>query len=142
MTVNQMMTLSHVLLGFMIFFFAAAILVFFLLDVRKAWRILTGKKLPASGRRKEMQDRVTQKINTNNLLREEMLTKKIAMQSVGITEMLKKQESINNQYKGYDVTTVLKDREGETTLLISQDENDSKDDIVMDITFIHTEVTL
>lgn len=145
MTVNQMILLSHVLLGTMVFFFLAAVIVFYVLDVRKAWKILTGKKIPISKRKEnKIRDihRATQKINTNDLLKEEMRTSKIANPSVNITELLKTQESIFNQYKGYDVTTVLQDNGGETTVLLSQDEKDTKENIVMDITFIHTEVTL
>lgn len=145
MTVNQMILLSQVLLGTMVFFFLAAVIVFYVLDVRKAWKILTGKKIPISKRKEnKIRDiyRTTQKINTNDLLKEEMRTSKLANPSVNITELLKTQESIFNQYKGYDVTTVLQDNGGETTVLISQDKKDTKEDIVMDITFIHTEVTL
>lgn len=145
MTVNQMILLSQVLLGTMVFFFLAAVIVFYVLDVRKAWKILTGKKIPISKRKEnKIRDiyRTTQKINTNDLLKEEMRTSKLANPSVNITELLKTQESIFNQYKGYDVTTVLQDNGGETTVLISQNEKDTKENIVMDITFIHTEITL
>lgn len=145
MTVNQMILLSQVLLGTMVFFFLAAVIVFYVLDVRKAWKILTGKKIPISKRKEnKIRDiyRTTQKINTNDLLKEEMRTSKLANSSVNITELLKTQESIFNQYKGYDVTTVLQDNGGETTVLISQNEKDTKENIVMDITFIHTEITL
>ena len=48
---------------------------------------------------------------------------------------------IDDQYKGQDVTTVLGDTQ-DTVLLVSQDEQDNKNDIMLDITFIHTELVL
>lgn len=45
MTVNQMIILSHICLGLALFFMAAAVSSFFLLDIRRAWRILHQKGL-------------------------------------------------------------------------------------------------
>lgn len=127
MTIDQMMMFSHVLLGFTIFFLIVAIIVFFLFDVRRAWRILTGKKLSTLPKKKEAFNR--QGSTTNQYKRNN-----------ATTEILKRQD--NSQYKGNDITTALKEIQVKTTLLINQDENDSKDNIVMDITLIHTEIML
>lgn len=116
MTIDQMMLLSHVLLGLMIFFLIAAGIVFFVFDIRRAWRILTGKKISGKSNNKEI---------------------------------IKKQDSTaSNPYKGNDVTTMLKDLQAKTTLLAQQnvtarqDEKEIRNEIVMDITLIHTEVIL
>lgn len=127
MTIDQMMMFSHVLLGFTIFFLIVAIIVFFLFDVRRAWRILTGKKISTLPKKKEAFNR--QGSTTNQYKRNNVTT-----------EILKRQD--NNQYKGNDITTALKEIQAKTTLLINRDENDSKDNIVMDITLIHTEIML
>ena len=57
-----------------------------------------------------------------------------------ITTVLPTEESIDNYAEGYNPTTVLTEDEGETTVLVQQQVSNA--DIVMDITFIHTEVTL
>ena len=113
MTGSQMMIFSNVFLGMMIFFFGSAIVVYFMLDVRKAWKIVAGKKLPIQRSEQEIGERLTQKISTTDLLKKDMLEKSIAMQ-------------LDNA----------------TTLLISQQGNGNTDYMVMDITYIHTEVVL
>lgn len=122
MTVDQMTMISHVFLGMMIFFLITAMIVFVALDVTRAWRILTGRKVPVTKKKKEIQ------------------TESIITQSADVTELLNNIKSINNQDEGYEATTVLEDTEEETAVLISH--NDKEENIVMDITFIHTEVTL
>ena len=46
MAVNQLMICSRIFLGLTIVFLTAAVLVFIMLDVRRAWKILTGNKMP------------------------------------------------------------------------------------------------
>ena len=46
MTVDQMILLSRLFLGAMIILTIVAVVLFFVFDVRRAWRILRGKKLP------------------------------------------------------------------------------------------------
>ena len=88
-----------------------------------------------------MAEHVTQKISTNDLLHEELRTRRLQMQTEDITKLLQKQGNIDDQYKGQDVTTVLGDTQ-DTVLLVSQDEQDNKNEIMLDITFIHTELVL
>lgn len=132
MTVNEMMMLSKVFLGMMIVFLIAAVVVFFVLDVRKAWRILTGKRVPVSPRKKEPVKPELKSNKVNELVSREP----------------KESESINNYFEGYHPTTVLADNEGATTVLTDSEEattvlaNKSENNIVTDITFIHTEITL
>lgn len=113
MTVSQLMIFSNVFLGMMIFFLGSAIVVYFMLDVRKAWKIVTDKKIPNQRSEQEIADRLTQKISTTDLLKKDMLEKSIAMQ-------------LDNA----------------TTLLINQHGNDNEGCMLMDITCIHTEVVL
>ena len=60
MTVNGMMLLSKVFLGMMIFFVVTAIVVYFVLDVRKAWCMLTGKRIPVQSKKKDVPMKVKQ----------------------------------------------------------------------------------
>ena len=129
MTVNGMMLLSKVFLGMMIFFLIAAIVVFFALDVRKAWCMLMGKRLPVQTKKKEVIQQ------TQNV----MIPKSVQT-GAEITTVLPTEESIDNYAEGYNPTTVLTEDEGETTVLVQQQVSNAY--IVMDITFIHTEVTL
>lgn len=152
MTVNQMIILSRVFLGMMIFFLIAAIVVFFLLDVRRAWRILSGKRVPVQQTKKERVKVKVRNDKANTPITREVKSKEIAMEameaieskevaaSMEATTLLDTNESIDNNYEGYHPTTVLTDAEGETTVLA--DQNDSRNDIVTDITFIHTEIML
>ena len=141
MTVEQIILLSRLFLGAMIILTIVAAVLFFVFDVRRAWRILRGKKLPPVHKNKAMAEHVTQKISTNDLLHEELRTRRLQMQTEDITKLLQKQGNIDDQYKGQDVTTVLGDTQ-DTVLLVSQDEQDNKNDIMLDITFIHTELVL
>ena len=141
MTVDQMILLSRLFLGAMIILTISAVLMFFVFDVRRAWRILRGKKLPPTHKNKAMAEHMTQKISTNDLLHEELRTRRLQLRTEDVTKMLQKRENINNQYKGQDVTTVLGDTQ-DTVLLVSQDEQDNKNNIMLDITFIHTELVL
>lgn len=132
MTVNGIMTLSKVFLGMMIVFLIAAVVVFFVLDVRKAWRILTGKRVPVSPRKKELVKSEPKSSRTNEFINREP----------------KESESIKDHFEGYHPTTVLTDQEGATTVLADSEgattvlANNSENNIVTDITFIHTEITL
>lgn len=135
MTVNGMMLLSKVFLGMMIFFLIAAVVVFFSLDVRKAWRILTGKRISAQSDKK-------------NTIRTEIKNNRIN-NLISSDSKIKEETQENNNPEGYDPTTVFTKNDAETTVLGNNEEvatgltqqYDSKD-IVMDIIFIHTEITL
>lgn len=138
MTVNEMLLLSKVFLGMMIFFLITSIVVFYAFDVRKAWCMLTGKRMPVKSKEKNVRKK----------------TKQVIMQKPSETEeattLLQKEESNDNYIEGYNPTTVLGDNEGATTVLtgmeaettvLTQNQRNNTD-IVMDITFVHTEVTL
>ena len=140
MTVNHMLLLSRVFLGMMIIFIIAAIVIYFALDIRRAWRILTNKSVPVNHTNDKRKERKIQK-NTSDLIKRELQTNKLQMQGEEITQLLHTGENIDNQYKGQDVTTLLDDSEN-TALLVSQNEQNNTDDIMLDITFIHTELVL
>lgn len=140
MTVNHMLLLSRVFLGMMIIFIIAAIVIYFALDIRRAWRILTNKSVPVNHTKDKRKERKIQK-NTSDLIKRELQTNKLQMQGEEITQLLHTGENIDNQYKGQDVTTLLDDSEN-MALLVSQNEQNNTDDIMLDITFIHTELVL
>ena len=57
MTVNHMLLLSRVFLGMMIIFIIAAIVIYFALDIRRAWRILTNKSVPVNHTKDKRKER-------------------------------------------------------------------------------------
>lgn len=156
MTVNGMMLFSKVFLGVMIFFLIAAIVVFFSLDVRKAWCMLTGKRMPVQSRKKNSSkvesrsNKADSKIKEVTMQTQQAIMEKQSETGAEATTLLETKESIDNDIKGYDPTTILTDSEGETIVLaeavaettVLSQQQDNSTDIVMDITFIHTEITL
>lgn len=86
MTVDQMILLSRLFLGAMIILTIVAAVLFFVFDVRRAWRILRGKKLPPVHKNKAMAEHVTQKISTmifymRNFIHEDCKCKQKILQS-------------------------------------------------------------
>lgn len=142
MDIDQAIMLSRIFLGLMIFFLITAGVVFFIFDIGRAWRILTGKKIPFKKENKQIKSRTTQRMTTHDLLKEQIKTMEMVRQSANTTELLVPKESTVNQYKGYDATTVLETTEETTLLCRTQEDNDNEGNIVLDITFIHTEIAL
>ena len=129
MTVNQMLLLSRVFLGAMILFTIAAVIIYFSFDIRRAWRILTNKSIPVNHTKYK------------NLIQKQIQTNRLQMQNEEVTQILQKGENADSSDKGQDVTTVLGDTQ-DTVLLVSQQEQDNKNNVLLDITFIHTELVL
>ena len=140
MTVNQMLLLSRVFLGAMILFTIAAVIIYFSFDIRRAWRILTNKSIPVNHTKDKIADYKIQK-NTSDLIQKQMQTNRLQMQNEEVTQILQKGENADSSDKGQDVTTVLGDTQ-DTVLLVSQQEQDNKNNVLLDITFIHTELVL
>lgn len=140
MTVNQMMLLSRVFLGAMILFTIAAVIIYFSFDIRRAWRILTNKSIPVNHTKYKKADYKIQK-NTSDLIQKQIQTNRLQMQNEEVTQILQKGENADSSDKGQDVTTVLGDTQ-DTVLLVSQQEQDNKNNVLLDITFIHTELVL
>lgn len=140
MTVNQMLLLSRVFLGAMILFTIAAVIIYFSFDIRRAWRILTNKSIPVNHAKDKKADYKIQK-NTSDLIQKQMQTNRLQMQNEEVTQILQKGENADSSDKGQDVTTVLGDTQ-DTVLLVSQQEQDNKNNVLLDITFIHTELVL
>lgn len=140
MTVNQMLLLSRVFLGAMILFTIAAVIIYFSFDIRRAWRILTNKSIPVNHTKDKKADYKIQK-NTSDLIQKQMQTNRLQMQNEEVTQILLKGENADSSDKGQDVTTVLGDTQ-DTVLLVSQQEQDNKNNVLLDITFIHTELVL
>ena len=147
MTVNQMLLLSRVFLGAMILFTIAAVIIYFSFDIRRAWRILTNKSIPVNHTKYKKADYKIQK-NTSDLIQKQMQTNRLQMQTnrlqmqnEEVTQILQKGENADSSDKGQDVTTVLGDTQ-DTVLLVSQQEQDNKNNVLLDITFIHTELVL
>ena len=140
MTVNQMLLLSRVFLGAMILFTIAAVIIYFSFDIRRAWRILTNKSIPVNHTKYKKADYKIQK-NTSALIQKQIQTNRLQMQNEEVTQILQKGENADSSDKGQDVTTVLGDTQ-DTVLLVSQQEQDNKNNVLLDITFIHTELVL
>ena len=140
MTVNQMLLLSRVFLGAMILFTIAAVIIYFSFDIRRAWRILTNKSIPVNHTKYKKADYKIQK-NTSDLIQKQIQTNRLQMQNEEVTQILQKGENADSSDKGQDVTTVLGDTQ-DTVLLVSQQEQDDKNNVLLDITFIHTELVL
>ena len=140
MTVNQMLLLSRVFLGAMILFTIAAVIIYFSFDIRRAWRILTNKSIPVNHTKYKKADYKIQK-NTSDLIQKQIQTNRLQMQNEEVTQILQKGENADSSDKGQDVTTVLGDTQ-DTVLLVSQQEPDNKNNVLLDITFIHTELVL
>lgn len=140
MTVNQMLLLSRVFLGAMILFTIAAVIIYFSFDIRRAWRILTNKSIPVNHTKDKKTDYKIQK-NTSDLIQKQMQTNRLQMQNEEVTQILQKGENADSSDKGQDVTTVLGDTQ-DTVLLVSQQEQNNKNNVLLDITFIHTELVL
>lgn len=138
MTVNQMLLLSRVFLGAMILFTIAAVIIYFSFDIRRAWRILTNKSIPVNHTKYKKADYKIQK-NTSDLIQKQIQTNRLQMQNEEVTQILQKGENADSSDKGQDVTTVLGDTQ-DTVLLVSQQDN--KNNVLLDITFIHTELVL
>lgn len=140
MTVNQMLLLSRVFLGAMILFTIAAVIIYFSFDIRRAWRILNNKSIPVNHTKYKKADYKIQK-NTSDLIQKQIQTNRLQMQNEEVTQILQKGENADSSDKGQDVTTVLGDTQ-DTVLLVSQQEQDNKNNVLLDITFIHTELVL
>ena len=140
MTVNQMLLLSRVFLGAMILFTIATVIIYFSFDIRRAWRILTNKSIPVNHTKYKKADYKIQK-NTSDLIQKQIQTNRLQMQNEEVTQILQKGENADSSDKGQDVTTVLGDTQ-DTVLLVSQQEQDNKNNVLLDITFIHTELVL
>ena len=140
MTVNQMLLLSRVFLGAMILFTIAAVIIYFSFDIRRAWRILTNKSIPVNHTKYKKADYKIQK-NTSDLIQKQIQTNRLQMQNEEVTQILQKGENADSSDKGQDVTTVLGYTQ-DTVLLVSQQEQDNKNNVLLDITFIHTELVL
>lgn len=137
---NQMLLLSRVFLGAMILFTIAAVIIYFSFDIRRAWRILTNKSIPVNHTKYKKADYKIQK-NTSDLIQKQIQTNRLQMQNEEVTQILQKGENADSSDKGQDVTTVLGDTQ-DTVLLVSQQEQDNKNNVLLDITFIHTELVL
>lgn len=124
----------------MILFTIAAVIIYFSFDIRRAWRILTNKSIPVNHTKYKKADYKIQK-NTSDLIQKQIQTNRLQMQNEEVTQILQKGENADSSDKGQDVTTVLGDTQ-DTVLLVSQQEQDNKNNVLLDITFIHTELVL
>lgn len=140
MSVNQMLLLSRLFFGAMILLLIVALAIYFVFDIRRAWRILTNKSIPVNHTKTKNVDKGIQK-STSDLIKKQLQTNRMQLQNEEVTQILQKGENADSSYKGQDVTTVLGDTQ-DTVLLVSQDEQDNKNNMMLDITFIHTELVL
>lgn len=132
MSVNQMLLLSRVFFGAMILLVIVTIVIYFVFDIRRAWKIITNKSIP-------MKKGVPK--STDDFIKKQSQTKKLQLPNEEITQTLKKGEYAESLYEGKDVTTVLRDSQ-DTVLLFRNDVQDNENNILLDITFIHTKLVI
>lgn len=125
MSVNQMLLMSKIFLTLMALLLLAAIVIYFVFDISKAWRILTNKSIPLK----------------NTKTKKHCLTLRQRIKACSY----RKGKNINtdSSCKGQAVTTVLRDIR-DTVLLDNYAANvkNDKNNILLDISFINTEIIL
>lgn len=167
MSINEMILISRICFGGMILFLLLSVLLFFQLNIRKAWEIVSGKylsghsgqtvKVPStklstrdminSGQLQEREKTdLLSSADLRKLLQEEHATK--ILQEDYATKILQEdhetlilqQEQSTTVTQASDETTVL--RYGETVLLAEELAGRNKFDIIVDITYVHTQIVI
>ena len=175
MSINEMILISRICFGGMILFLLLSVLLFFQLNIRKAWEIVSGKylsghsgqtvKVPStklstrdminSGQLQERYKTDLSSADLRKLLQEEHATKILQeehatkiLQEDYATKILQEdhetlilqQEQSTTVTQASDETTVL--RYGETVLLAEELAGRNKFDIIVDITYVHTQIVI
>lgn len=136
MSVEQMMLVSRILLALMIVLFVLAIVLFFVLDIKKAWSIIIkGKKLYHHETRK------TKRVEKSIVKQRQQTLKKDTTTDIledVAAEGLKDTPTAVLEQEKYGETSVLEKEEyGVTSVLM---ENGME--ILVDIKLIHTQVVI
>ena len=140
MTVEQTLMLSKMFLAFMLLFLLAAVIMFFKLDIRKAWQIAYGTNVPVA-KGKKYAEKADKKLSTRELLANKQATSsdKVVQDAFEATAVLE-QSVVDTVEK----TTVL-DAENiaittvnDKTMVLER----GKMELLVDITYIHTSVEI
>lgn len=136
MSVNEMLMISKMLLGAMLLFIVLAVVIFFKMDIRKAWNIVTGAK-PTGYMSKYA--KTAQRPGTK-----ELMAKQNAQNTEdNATVMLQPEMFPQNLSEEFGPTMVLDRADmAETTLLVREGNTGNKFEIIFDITYIHTQITI
>lgn len=137
MSVNEMLTIAKIFLGVMILLLVLAVVIFYKLDIKKAWNIVTGAK--PTGHASKYTKAAMQRPGTREL----MARQKPQNIDENATAILEQDFIPQNQADEFGTTMVL-DRtdEAETTLLTRDGNADNKFEIIFDVTYIHTQITI
>lgn len=137
MSVNEMLLLAKIFLAAMICLALLAVFMFFKLDIRKAWGIVTGAR--STGYAKNRSNTMVPRPGTRELISQQ----KVQVKDENATAILQPELIPVNHADEYGPTTVL-DREeyAETTLLKHETATTGKMEMLVDITYIHTEVVI
>lgn len=136
MSVNEMLMISKMLLGAMLLFIVFAVVIFFKMDIRKAWNIVTGAK-PTGHMSKYA--KTAQRPGTKEL----MAKQNVQNTEDNATVILQPELIPQNPSDEFGPTMVLDRTDmAETTLLAREGNTDNKFEIIFDITYIHTQITI
>lgn len=136
MSVNEMLTIAKLFLGAMILFLILAAVIFYKLDIKKAWNIVTGAK--PTGHVSKYTKAAMQRPGTKEL----MARQQTQNTEDNATAILESEFIPQNQADEFGPTMVLeRAEEAETTLLTSEEKNSSFE-VIVDITYTHTQITI
>ncbi len=136
MSVNEMLTIAKLFLGAMILFLILAAVIFYKLDIKKAWNIVTGAK--PTGHVSKYTKAAMQRPGTKEL----MARQQTRNTEDNATAILESEFIPQNQADEFGPTMVLeRAEEAETTLLASEEMNSSFE-VIVDITYTHTQITI
>ncbi len=141
MTVQTMILISRIFLGLMILFLILAIILFFLLDIKKAWKIVIGTRIFVVSGKNKQKGEILKNLSTKYLMESQEKDKEKQSELEQLTALLSMQEGEHAQCDEVDVTTVLANNiENETTLLTQLSDVNDTLEILMDETNIHTNI--
>ena len=137
MSVNEMLLIAKIFLEAMIFCSLLAVIMFFKMDIRKAWGIVTGAR--STGYSKNRNKIAVRRSGTRELISKQ----KELIEDENATAILQPEFIPVNHTDEYGPTTVL-DRvdDKETTLLQRENVTTGTFEIIVDITYIHTEIMI
>lgn len=136
MSVNEMLTIAKLFLGAMILFLILAAVIFYKLDIKKAWNIVTGAK--PTGHVSKYTKAAMQRPGTKEL----MARQQTRNTEDNATAILESEFIPQNQADEFGPTMVLERAEETETTLLASEEMNSSFEVIVDITYTHTQITI
>lgn len=128
MSVEQMILLSRIFAGLMLSFLVMALIMFFVLEIQKAWHIVVGTRIALPNRK--------------NGRAEELRSGKLSETGKRLEkrEQPKKREETKKLDDGYGATTALTEEGYAETAVLQEGQESLR--IATDITFVQTSVSI